>query len=490
MQDRILYEALAYDDVLLVPAYSEALPKDVDISSRLTENMTLTTPLISAAMDTVTESALAISIANQGGIGFIHKNMDIEQQASEVRRVKRWSQSGIIVDPISLPPNATLNEAKKVMHENDIGGIPIVSDGNVLLGIITNRDIRFIEDLSKPVKDLMTKPKLITATNEITLDEAKQTLQRNRIEKLPIVDGQNRLTGLITIKDIIKNQRKPNASRDSMGRLCVGAAVGPSDDIFDRLETLLAVHVDIICMDTAHAHSKNVIALVKKIKRSYRDLPLVVGNVATAEGALAVAEAGADSVKVGIGPGSICTTRVVAGIGIPQFSAVMNVAQALQGKPKVSVIADGGIRFSGDITKALAAGADAVMIGSMLAGTEESPGEVIMYEGRKFKTYRGMGSLEAMSKGSKDRYFQESEYNSKRFVPEGISGRVPFKGKVSEVVYQLAGGLRAGMGYCGAKNLAELKKSQFVKVTNSGIVESHVHDVKTVREAPNYSISP
>ena len=486
-KEKILYDALAYDDVLLVPAFSEVLPKDVRVGSNLTKNIKLNVPLISAAMDTVTESSLAISMANQGGIGFIHKNMSIEQQASEVRRVKR-SQAGLIVDPIFLYPTATLNEAKELMHDNEIGGIPIVDKDHCLLGIITNRDIRFVEDLSVSVTTLMTKPNLITATRKVTIEQAKKTLQKNRVEKLPIVDEQNRLTGLITIKDIIKNQRKPNASRDKMKSLLVGAAIGPSKDTFERLEALIKEKVDVICIDTAHAHSKNVLQLVKKIKQQYKNLELVVGNIATPEGAMSLFEAGADCIKVGIGPGSICTTRVIAGIGIPQFSAILKVAEALKGK-NIPIIADGGIRFSGDITKAIAAGAHCVMIGSMLAGTEESPGETIIYEGRKFKTYRGMGSLEAMTKGSKDRYFQEYEYDTKGLIPEGISARVPFKGTVSEVVHQLVGGLRSGMGYCGAKNITELQKSKFVRVTQSGIIESHVHDVKTVREAPNYSIS-
>ncbi len=482
---KFLFEALTYDDVLLVPAYSDILPRDTNISGKLTRNIKLNIPIVSAAMDTVTEADLAISMALEGGLGFIHKNMRIDQQAEQVRKVKR-SQSGMILDPITLSINSTVQDAEKIMREYKIGGIPVVDGNGKLLGIITNRDLRFQKDLSVPVERIMTRENLITATESITLEKAEIILQEYKIEKLPIVNKKGKLTGLITFRDIQKKKNKPNACQDKFGRLRVGAAVGVTPDILDRIEALKKAGVDVITIDTAHGHSKGVIEAAKRVKRKYPELDMVVGNIATGKAALALAKAGADAVKVGVGPGSICTTRVIAGVGLPQLSAVFESAKALKGSG-VPVIADGGIRFSGDLVKAIAAGADSVMIGSLLAGTEEAPGEVIIYESRKFKSYRGMGSLEAMEVGSKDRYFQDVEDDIKKLVPEGISGRVPFKGLVSEVLYQMIGGLRSGMGYCGAKNLEALKKAQFVKITAAGVAESHPHDVTITREAPNYS---
>jgi IMP dehydrogenase len=481
---KFLFEALTYDDVLLVPAYSEVLPRETDTSSILTSNIKLNIPLVSAAMDTVTEAELAISVAMEGGLGFIHKNMKVELQAEQVRKVKR-SQSGLILDPITLNIHSTVREAENIMREFKIGGIPIVDDGK-LVGIITNRDLRFQKDMSAPVSNIMTRESLITAAEGVTLDQAEETLKKYKIEKLPIVNKKGKLTGLITFKDIQKRKNKPTACQDSFGRLRVGAAVGVTPDILERIAALKAAGVDVISIDTAHGHSKGVIDAAKRVKKKYPELDLIVGNIATGEAAKALAAAGADAVKVGVGPGSICTTRIVAGVGLPQLSAVYEAAKALKGSG-VCVIADGGIRFSGDIVKAIAAGADTVMIGSLLAGTEEAPGEVIIYEGRKFKSYRGMGSLEAMEDGSKDRYFQDVEDDVKKLVPEGISGRVPFKGLVSEVLYQLTGGLKAGMGYCGAKNIEKLKQAKFVKITAAGVAESHPHDVTITREAPNYS---
>src|SRR5690606_23318796 len=448
---KFLFEALTYDDVLLVPSYSEVLPRETNVSSKLTRNIRLNIPIVSAAMDTVTEAELAISMALEGGLGFIHKNMRIEEQAEQVRKVKR-SQSGMILDPVTLSVNSTVQDAENIMREFKIGGIPVIDSNGKLLGIITNRDLRFQKDLSVPVEKIMTKDNLITATENITLEKAETILQQYKIEKLPIVNKKGRLTGLITFRDIQKKKNKPNACQDKFGRLRVGAAVGVTPDILDRVDALKNSGVDVITIDTAHGHSKGVLEAAKRVKRKYPELDIVVGNVATGDGAKALAKAGADAVKVGVGPGSICTTRVVAGVGLPQLSAVYEAANALKGSG-VPVIADGGIRFSGDMVKAIAAGADSVMIGSMLAGTEEAPGEVIIYEGRKFKSYRGMGSIEAMEDGSKDRYFQDVEDDIKKLVPEGISGRVPFKGHVSEVLYQMIGGLRAGMGYCGAKNV-------------------------------------
>ncbi|HMI66334.1 MAG TPA: IMP dehydrogenase [Cyclobacteriaceae bacterium] len=482
---KFLFEALTYDDVLLVPAYSEVLPRETDTSTQLTANIKLNIPILSAAMDTVTEAELAISMALEGGIGFIHKNMSIAAQAEQVRKVKR-SQSGMILDPITLKINSTVRDAEKIMRESKIGGIPIVDGNGKLVGIITNRDMRFQKDMTMPIERIMTRENLITAPEGITLEKAEVMLQKYKIEKLPIVDKKGKLTGLVTYKDILKKKNKPNACKDEFGRLRVGAAVGVTPDILDRITALKNAGVDVISIDTAHGHSKGVMNAAKVVKRKYPELEMTVGNIATGEGAKALAKIGADSVKVGVGPGSICTTRVVAGVGLPQLSAVHEAAKALKGTG-VKVIADGGIRFSGDIVKALAAGADSVMIGSLLAGTEEAPGDVIIYEGRRFKSYRGMGSIEAMEDGSKDRYFQDVEDDIKKLVPEGISGRVPFKGLVSEVLYQLVGGLRAGMGYCGSKNLEKLKKAKFVKITSAGVQESHPHDVTITREAPNYS---
>lgn len=484
-QDRIIFEALTYDDVLLLPSYSKILPRDTETKTFLTRNIEVNIPFVSAAMDTVTESSMAISMALNGGIGVIHKNMNIAEQAIEVRKVKR-SQSGMILDPITLNERALARDAEKIMSENNIGGIPVVNDEGVLIGIITNRDLRFQKEMTKPIIDIMTREKLITAKVEVGLKEAEEILQEYKIEKLPIVDDSYRLTGLITYKDILKNKDRPNACKDKFGRLRVGAAVGVTSDLIERISALVEAGVDLVSLDTAHGHSKGVIEAAQMIKRQFPDLDLIVGNVATAEGALRLARAGADAVKVGVGPGSICTTRIIAGVGVPQLSAVYEAANALK-ETGVPVIADGGIRFSGDVVKAIAAGANAVMIGSLLAGTEEAPGEVILYEGRKFKSYRGMGSVEAMEDGSKDRYFQDAEDDIKKLVPEGIVGRVPFKGMVSEVLYQMVGGLRAGMGYCGASKIDELHLAKFVKITSAGSTESHPHDVYVTREAPNYS---
>jgi len=482
---KIIGEGLTYDDVLLVPAYSEVLPREVDISSLFSKKIKLNTPIVSAAMDTVTEQRLAIALAQEGGIGVLHKNMSIEMQAEEVRKVKR-SESGMIMDPVTMPGNALVLDALKLMKENKIGGIPVVDGENNLIGIVTNRDLRFEKNMKRPVKEIMTTDNLIVAKAGTDLKKAEQILQTNKIEKLPVVDKNNKLVGLITYRDIIKVKVNPSANKDSLGRLRVAAAVGVTADIMERVDALVKAGADAIVIDTAHGHSKGVIDTLKSVKKAYPEMEIIVGNVATAEAGIALAKAGADAVKVGIGPGSICTTRVIAGVGVPQFTAVMEVAKAL--KPLgVPVIADGGIRFTGDIVKALAAGASSVMMGSFFAGLEESPGETIIFEGRKFKSYRGMGSIEAMQKGSKDRYFQDVEDDIKKLVPEGISGRVPFKGSLSEIVYQLAGGLRAGMGYCGAKNVEVLQKAKFVRITNSGIRESHPHGVNITREAPNYS---
>ncbi len=484
--DKFIYEALTYDDVLLVPGYSEVLPRDTDTSSFLTKSIKLDIPLVSAAMDTVTEAELAIAIALEGGLGFIHKNMPIEKQAAQVRKVKR-SQSGMILDPITLDIEAKVRDAEEIMKEYNIGGIPVVDQDRYLKGIITNRDLRFIKDLNRPVKEIMTIHNLITAKAGISLEQAEEILQEYKIEKLPIVDENHKLTGLITYKDILKRKDKPHACKDEYGRLRVGAAVGVTADIVERVEALKNAGVDVISIDTAHGHSRGVIEGCRKIKDAFPDLAIVVGNIATPEAAIALADAGADAVKVGVGPGSICTTRVIAGVGVPQLSAVYECAQALKDRD-VCVIADGGIRYSGDVVKALAAGADSVMIGSLLAGTEEAPGEIIIFEGRKFKSYRGMGSLDAMESGSKDRYFQDAEDNIKKLVPEGIVGRVAFKGLVSEVLYQLVGGLQAGMGYCGTATISDLKANgKFVKITAAGVRESHPHDVSITREAPNYS---
>jgi len=484
--DKFLYEALTYDDVLLVPGYSEVLPRNTNTSSQLTKNIRLNIPLVSAAMDTVTEAELAIAIALEGGLGFIHKNMSMEQQAAQVRKVKR-SQSGMILDPITLQVNAKVKDAQAIMVEYNIGGIPVVDEERNLKGILTNRDLRFIKDQNMPIKEIMTTANLITAKAGISLEQAEEILQEYKIEKLPIVDDEYKLTGLITYKDILKRRDKPHACKDEYGRLRVGAAVGVTGDIIERIEALKAAGVDVISIDTAHGHSKGVMDACRKVKNEFPDLDVIVGNIATAEAAVALAEAGADAIKVGVGPGSICTTRVIAGVGVPQLSAVYECAEAVKGRG-VPVIADGGIRYSGDIVKAIAAGASAIMIGSILAGTEEAPGEMVIFEGRKFKTYRGMGSLEAMESGSKDRYFQDAEENVKKLVPEGIVGRVAFKGLVSEVLYQLVGGVQAGMGYCGTPTIEALQENgKFVKITAAGVRESHPHDINITSEAPNYS---
>lgn len=485
-KSRFIGEGLTYDDVLLVPAYSEILPHQVTLSTHFSRNIKINTPIVSAAMDTVTEHELAISIAQQGGIGVIHKNMSIEHQAKEVRKVKR-SESGMILDPITVDQNATIGDALSLMAEYKIGGIPVVDSIKKLIGIVTNRDLRFEKNLKKRVSEVMTKDQLVTAKEDVDLVKAENILQQHKIEKLLITDNENKLVGLITFKDIIKVKQHPLSCKDEFGRLRVAAAVGVSKDTFERIEALVNSGVDAIVIDTAHGHSKGVIHLLKEVKKKFKNLDVVVGNIATGDAAKDLAHAGADGIKVGIGPGSICTTRVIAGVGMPQLSAIMNVASALK-DAGIPVIADGGIRFTGDIPKALAAGANSVMMGSMFAGTEESPGETIIYEGRKFKSYRGMGSLEAMQKGSKDRYFQENEDDIKKLVPEGISARVPYKGTLKEVMHQLIGGLRAGMGYCGADNLESLKGAKFVKITQSGMVESHPHDVAITREAPNYNL--
>ena len=482
---KFLYEALTYDDVLLLPAYSEVLPRDTNTKTQLTKNISLNIPLVSAAMDTVTETQLAIAIALEGGLGFIHKNMSIKAQAAQVRKVKR-SQSGMIIDPVTLLVDATVADANALMVEYKIGGIPVIDNDGKLIGIVTNRDLRFEKNFKKPVLEIMTKGNLITAHEKCELEEAEGILQQHKIEKLPIIDKDHKLIGLITYKDILKNKDRPNACKDEFGRLRVGAAVGVTPDIEERIQALITAGVDVVSIDTAHGHSKGVIDTCKKMKSTFPELEVIVGNIATGEAAKALVDAGADAVKVGVGPGSICTTRIIAGIGAPQLTAVYEAAKALKGTG-VPIIADGGIRFSGDIVKAIAGGASTVMIGSLLAGTEEAPGEVILYEGRKFKSYRGMGSLEAMEDGSKDRYFQDAEDDIKKLVPEGIVGRVPYKGLVSEVLYQLTGGLQAGMGYCGAANIDTLQEAKFVKITAAGINESHPHDVHITREASNYS---
>ncbi|TXC81374.1 IMP dehydrogenase [Luteibaculum oceani] len=483
--NKFIGDGLTYDDVLLVPAYSEVLPRDVKLQSKFSRNITLNAPVVSAAMDTVTESQLAIAIAQQGGIGVIHKNMPLDRQAGEVRKVKR-SESGMIQDPITLGEDALVRDALQIMSENKIGGIPVVNEENKLIGIITNRDLRFEKNPSRPVTEVMTSENLVTAQKAVDLKEAEQILQQHKIEKLPVVDDQNNLIGLITFRDIIKVKEHPNSSKDKYGRLRVAAAVGVTADILERVGALVAAGTDAVVIDTAHGHSRGVLETLKKVKAEYPDLDVVVGNIATAEAAKALVDAGADGVKVGIGPGSICTTRVIAGVGVPQLSAVIMVTEAIAGSG-VPVIADGGIRYTGDIVKAIAGGADTVMVGSMLAGVEESPGDTIIYEGRKFKSYRGMGSLEAMQKGSKDRYFQDAEDDIKKLVPEGITGRVPYKGRTAEVMHQIIGGMRAGMGYTGSATIADLKNAQFIKITSAGVKESHPHDIAITREAPNYS---
>lgn len=482
---QILGEGLTYDDVLLVPAYSEILPREVTIASKFSRNIIVNTPIVSAAMDTVTEYDMAIAIAREGGIGVIHKNMSIDQQAEQVRKVKR-SESGMILDPVTLDDTATIGDALALMKEHKIGGIPVVGKNGKLVGIVTNRDLRFEKSMKRPVKEVMTKENIITTHKGFDPKKAEETLQKHKIEKLPVLDKHGNLVGLVTYRDIIKIKERPNASKDTLGRLRVAAGVGVTADTIERAEALVNAGVDAIVIDTAHGHSKGVIDMLKLVKKKFSGVDVVVGNVATTEAAVALAKAGADAVKVGIGPGSICTTRVIAGVGVPQLSAIMMVAAGLK-KTGVPLIADGGIRYTGDIPKALAAGASTIMAGSLFAGCEESPGETIIYEGRKFKSYRGMGSLEAMQKGSKDRYFQDVEDDIKKLVPEGISGRVPYKGSLAEIIYQLIGGLRAGMGYCGAKNIDALQKAKFIRITSAGIRESHPHDVVITREAPNYS---
>ncbi|AZJ31870.1 MULTISPECIES: IMP dehydrogenase [Tenacibaculum] len=485
-QAKILGEGLTYDDVLLVPAYSEVLPREVSIQTKFTRNITINVPIVSAAMDTVTESAMAIAIAREGGIGVLHKNMTIEQQAQEVRKVKR-AESGMIIDPITLSLSAIVLDAKQAMREHKIGGIPIVDEAGKLVGIVTNRDLRFEKNNERPIVEVMTSENLVTVAEGTSLKDAEVILQENKIEKLPVVNDDDKLVGLITFRDITKLTQKPIANKDSYGRLRVAAALGVTHDAVDRAEALVNAGVDAVIIDTAHGHTKGVVSVLKEVKAKFPELDVVVGNIATPEAAKYLVEAGADAVKVGIGPGSICTTRVVAGVGFPQFSAVLEVAAAIKGSG-VPVIADGGIRYTGDIPKAVAAGADCVMLGSLLAGTKESPGETIIYEGRKFKSYRGMGSVEAMKQGSKDRYFQDVEDDIKKLVPEGIVGRVAYKGELQESIHQFVGGLRAGMGYCGAKDIETLKNTgKFIRITASGINESHPHDVAITKEAPNYS---
>ena len=484
--DKFLGQGLTYDDVLLVPDYSETLPRDVSLKSRFSKNIPLNIPIISAAMDTVTESKMAIAMAREGGIGVLHKNMTIKEQAAKVRAVKR-SESGMIIDPVTLPETALVSDANSNMHHYKIGGIPIIDSNNKLIGIVTNRDLRFEKNNERPIKEVMTSSNLITVDEGTSLKDAEQILQRHKIEKLPVVSKDNTLVGLITFRDITKHSTKPNANKDQFGRLRVAAAVGITSDVIDRVEALHKASVDAIVIDTAHGHSKGVGEVVLKVKNHFKDLDIVVGNIATASAAKYLVDIGADAVKVGIGPGSICTTRVIAGVGYPQLSAIIEVKKALNGID-VPIIADGGIRFTGDIPKAIAAGADSVMLGSLLAGTRESPGETVIYEGRKYKTYRGMGSVEAMKMGSKDRYFQDVEDDLKKLVPEGIVGRVPFKGDLNESIHQFVGGLRAGMGYCGAMDIKTLKdKGRFIKITSAGMRESHPHNISVTKEAPNYS---
>jgi IMP dehydrogenase len=485
LSDKIIFEALTFDDVLLVPGYSKILPRDVEITTQFTRNIRLNAPIVSAAMDTVTESILAIAIAREGGIGVIHKNMSIEDQAKQVKTVKR-AENGMIYDPITIKPDATVEDALNLMKEYKIGGIPVVDGHHKLLGIVTNRDLRFEQHYERPIMEVMTKENIITTSQETDLEKAADILQNYKIEKLPVVDENYRLIGLITYKDITKAKDRPNACKDSMGRLRVAAAVGVTRDTFDRVDALVKSDVDAIVIDTAHGHSAGVIYTLKEARKKYPGIDIVVGNIATSEAAIDLLKAGADGVKVGIGPGSICTTRVIAGVGVPQLSAIFNVASELKGSG-LPIIADGGIRYSGDMVKAIAAGASSIMAGSLFAGVEESPGETIIFNGRKYKSYRGMGSIEAMQQGSGDRYFQDSEEDIKKLVPEGIVAQVPFKGSLSEVVYQMIGGLRAGMGYCGAAKISELMEAKFVRVTNSGVIEGHPHDVTITREAPNYS---
>ena len=482
---KILPDGLTYDDVLLLPAYSRVLPREVEISTQLTRNIRINVPVLSAAMDTVTDWEMAIAMASQGGIGILHKNMSIERQAEAVRRVKR-SESGLIIDPVTMQADQTIGQALQIMKEHKIGGIPIVNHEHELVGILTNRDLRFEKNMKRKISEVMTKDRLVTAPEGMDLKKAEGILQDYKVEKLPVVDKKGKLKGLITYRDILKLKSHPNACKDQFGRLLVGAAVGVTSDMLDRISALIHNGVDVVCIDTAHGHSHGVLESVKKVKKSFKKLEVIAGNVATKDGAIALAEAGADAVKVGVGPGSICTTRIVTGAGVPQLTAIMEAAKGLK-KFAVPLIADGGIRYTGDIVKAIAAGADTVMAGSLFAGVEESPGETIIFEGRKFKSYRGMGSVEAMQEGSKDRYFQDAEDDIRKLVPEGIVGRVPFKGTLAEVMVQCIGGLRAGMGYTGATNIRALQEARFVKISTAGIRESHVHDVVITNEAPNYS---
>ena len=483
--DRVKMDGLTFDDVLLIPAYSQVLPREVNLQSRFSRNITLNVPIVSAAMDTVTESQLAIAIAREGGLGVIHKNMPIAEQARQVHAVKR-AENGMIYDPVTIRRGSSVADALAMMKEYHIGGIPVVDGDGKLVGIVTNRDLRFVRDLQRSIDSVMTSTNLVTTSTTTNLEEAAEILQQHKIEKLPVVDGEGKLIGLVTYKDITKAKDKPNACKDSLGRLRVAAGVGVTPDSMERASALVEAGVDAIVIDTAHGHTKGVVGVLKEIKRAFPQIDVVVGNIATGEAARYLVDAGADGVKVGIGPGSICTTRIIAGVGVPQLTAVYDVAKALEGSG-IPIIADGGIRYSGDIVKALAAGATSVMLGGMLAGVEESPGDTIIFNGRKYKTYRGMGSLEAMEKGSKDRYFQGGENDVKKLVPEGIAARVPYKGSIYEVVYQMLGGLRAGMGYCGARTIDDLHRAQFVRITNAGVAESHPHDVAITSEAPNYS---
>lgn len=484
IEQRVQQEGLTFDDVLLVPAYSEVLPREVNVKSKFSRNISLNIPIVSAAMDTVTEAPMAIAIAREGGIGVIHKNMSIAEQAAQVRRVKR-AENGMIYDPITITKERTVGDALSLMKENKIGGIPVVDDKMMLVGIVTNRDLRFQKDMSRRIEEVMTSEKLVTI-NDPNREDVADVLLRNKIEKLPVVDAEGHLVGLITYKDITKVQDHPNACKDSKGRLRVAAGVGITADAMQRVAALVAESVDAVVLDSAHGHTKGVVSLLKQIKAAYPNLDVVVGNIATAEAARYLVENGVDGIKVGIGPGSICTTRIIAGVGVPQLTAIFDASSAVRGSG-VAVIADGGLRYSGDIVKALAAGGDCVMCGSMFAGTEESPGETIIYNGRKFKAYRGMGSIDAMKAGSKDRYFQDGEVNTNKLVPEGIVGRVPFKGTLSETVYQLVGGLKAGMGYCGARDIETLKSAKFIRVTGSGVIENHPHDITITSETPNYT---
>ncbi|MFW6100885.1 MAG: IMP dehydrogenase [Bacteroidota bacterium] len=484
-KEKIQADGYTFDDVLLIPQYSDVLPHEVDLSTKFSKKIHLNIPIVSAAMDTVTESGLAIAMARLGGIGVVHKNMSISEQARHIKTVKR-AENGMIYDPITIKKNSTIGDAVGIMKDYKIGGIPVVDDGGILIGIVTNRDLRFEQDYTRTVEEVMTKDNIITTSQSIDLEKATEILKNYRIEKLPVIDDGNKLVGLLTYKDITKAKDNPNACKDIKGRLRVAGAVGATHDALARAEALINENVDAIVIDTAHAHSRGVFQTLNKLKNTYPDMEVIVGNIGTAEAARDLLKAGADALKVGIGPGSICTTRVVAGVGLPQLSAIYDVAREAA-RMDVPIIADGGLRYSGDLVKAIAAGADSIMAGSLFAGVEESPGDTIIYQGRKFKTYRGMGSVEAMQRGSKDRYFQNLEEDVRKLVPEGITGRVPFKGNLSEVVYQLIGGLKAGMGYCGSQNIKQLKEARFMKITSSGVIESHPHDVAITREAPNYS---